>query len=379
MTAPKPFRIDGRQAWKIRLAMRGVKPRVCGTDTYSLTTANAMAAWVEEIRRGQERRIDVYRAIVTGRVPLSVAYDRRGDLAGLMATLSDVNVEPYVGAWKAWKSGAKKGAGSAEKYETQVRTLIPAATPFFTSQFTAKAIRKHLARLDCDDSTRNRYKAAFSSFARYLVDHDVLDQNPVRDIPGWPVGEARETWYEMADATRVIAALPQPNAAMEALMCGACLEWQAIARLTRADVDRKAGTVYARGTKKAWRMRTTKVLEIFDWCWPYIEPALAGKLPSALVFPDADERSALAVHHATVLGLGLEDSTLHDWRHTHLVLGLKAGYPPLPLSRQAGHKDAHLLWTVYGKHIPQLSELIPRVIPEAKKQPKKQAKTGTGK
>lgn len=374
MTAPKPFRLEGRQAWKIRLAMRGVKPRVCGTDTYALATAKAMAAWVEGIRRGQERRMDVYEAIVRGRVPLSVAYDRRGNLSGLLESLSDVNVEPFVAAWRAWKSGAKKGSGSADKYETQVRTLIPVGVAFTRSQFTARAIKKHLAALDCDDATRNRYKAAFSSFAGYLVDHDVLERNPVRDIPGWPAGEARELWYSMEDAKKVIAALPQPNAAIEALMCGACLEWQAIARLTRADVDRKAGTVYARGTKKAWRMRTCKVLEIFDWCWPYIEPALVGKLPSALVFPNADERSVLAVHHATVTGLDLEDSTLHDWRHTHLVQGLKAGYPPLPLSRQAGHKDAHLLWTVYGKHIPSLNELVPRVIPEAEKQPKTGAK-----
>jgi integrase len=318
-----------------------------------------MAAWATGLRRGQERRMDVYEAIVTGRVPLSVAYDRRRDLDALMESLSDVNVEPFVAAWKAWKSGAKKGSGSAEKYETQVRTLIVPGVPFLRSQMTAKTVRKHLAGLDCDDSTRNRYKAAFSSFARYLVDHDVLDRNPVRDIPGWPAGEPREVWYEMADAERIIKALPQPYAAIEAIMCGGCLEWQAIERLTRGDVDTGARTFYARGSKKPWRTRTTKLLEIFNWCWPYIEPVLAGKLPAARVFEGIAERDALAVHHATVLSLELTDSTLHDWRHTHLVQGLKAGYPPLPLSRQAGHKDAHLLWVVYGKHIPSLDELKP--------------------
>jgi integrase len=366
----KPFKSPGRQAYKIRLAL-GKRDRVCGTDTYSLPTAKAMAAWAISLRRGQERRMDVYEAIIDGRVALSAAYDRRRDLDGLIASLSDVDIEPRIAEWKAWKSRAKKGSGSADKYETQVRTLIPAGIPFLRSQLTTKAVRKHLAGLDCDDATRNRYKAAFSSFARYLVDHDVIERNVVRDIPGWPAGESRETWYEMDDAKRVIAALPQPNAAMEALMCGACLEWQAIARLTRADVDRKAGTVYARGTKKAWRTRTCKVLEIFDWCWPYIEPALVGKLPSALVFPDASERSALAVHHAVVATLKLPHSRLHDWRHTHLVLGLKHGYPPLPLSRQAGHKDANLLWTVYGKHVPRLSELVPQMTPEAKNDGKK--------
>lgn len=362
-----PFKARGRNTYKIRLALPGGRDRVCGTDTTSLQTAKAMAAWAISLRRGQERRMDVYEAIVTGRVPLSVAYDRRRDLDGLMAALSDVNVEPYVAAWHAWKAGAKKGAGSADKYETQVRTLLPEGRPFFRSQLTTKGIRKHLAALDCDDATRNRYKAAFSSFARYLVDHDVLDRNPVRDVPGWPGGAPREAWYSMADAKRVLAALPQPHRAIEALMCGACLEWQAIERLTRADVDRAAGTVYARGTKQPWRTRTCKVLEIFEWCWPHIEPALSGKLPSARLFEGISERNALAVHQATVAALDLPKTRLHDWRHTHLVLALKAGYPPLPLSRQAGHKDAHLLWTVYGRHIPQLSELVPTTRPEKRR------------
>lgn len=359
-----PFRSEGRQAWKVRLSLPDGRDRVCGTDTYSERTAKDMETWARGLRRGSERRMDVYTAIVDGRVPLSVAYDHRGDLNALMDSLSDVNIEPFVAAWCSWKSGAKKGAGAATKYEKQVRTLVRAGVPFVRSRFTTRAIRKHLAALDCDDATRNHYKAAFSSFARYLVDHDVIDRNVVRDIPGWPKGEPRQTWYEMNDAKRVIAALPQSIAAMEAVMCGACLEWGAITRLTVRDVDRELGTIFARGTKRAWRARACKVLEIFEWCWAYIEPALVGKLPSALVFPDADGRRVGEVHHAVVEALGLEDSTLHDWRHTHIVLALKAGYPPIPLARQAGHKDAHLIWTVYGRHVPQLSELSPRFAPQ---------------
>lgn len=118
----------------------------------------------------------------------------------------------------------------------------------------------------------------------------------------------------------------------------------------------------AQGRSTSMRTRTTKLLEIFDWCWPYIEPVLSGKLPAALVFDGMDERRVLEVHHAVVASLKLERSTLHDWRHTHLVLALKAGYPPIGLARQAGHKDTNLLWTRYGKHIPELSELVPRAI-----------------
>lgn len=376
----KPFRADGRHAWKVRLALPGGRDRVCGCDTYSERTAKAMGAWAASLRRGQERRMDVYTAIVDGRVPLSQAYDRRGDLDGLMASLADINIEPFVAAWHAWKSGAKKGAASADKYEVQLRTLLRAGVPFLRSQMTSRAIRKHLAGLDVDDATRNRYKAAFSSFCRYLVDHDVLSANPVREIPGWPTGESRQVWYEMRDAQAVIGALPQPHAALEAIMCGACLEWQAIERLTLADVDPSARTFFARGTKHAWRTRTCKLLEIFEWCWPYIEPMLGNRLPTARLFDGITERRAIEVHHAAVAGVKLVRSTLHDWRHTHLVLALKAGYPPIPLSRQAGHKDAHLLWTVYGKHIPELSELRPRIVPhvtpDAETAPVKRARFG---
>lgn len=37
----KPFRSQGRQAWKVRLALPNGRDRVCGTDTYSERTAKA--------------------------------------------------------------------------------------------------------------------------------------------------------------------------------------------------------------------------------------------------------------------------------------------------------------------------------------------------
>lgn len=360
------FQAKGRRAYKARVRHPDGRTKVCGCDTFTRSVADAMERWARGLRKGSERRVDVLDAILDGKVTLPKAYDARGDLDGLMAQLADVNIALELDAWERYKSGAKKGSGSAEKYRAQVETLLIPGEPFYRSQFTAKRIRKHLASLDCDDATRNRYKAAFSSFARYLVDHDVLERNIVRDIPGWPAGPSREVWYELADAKKIVEALPQPYRAIEALMCTACLEWQAIERLTLADVDIVRGTVRARGSKTAWRNRTCKVLaDLFPWAWEAITPALGDKLPGALLFPGIKERHALAVHHATVLALNLPDSTLHDWRHTHLVHALKAGYPPIPLARQAGHKDAHLLWVVYGKHIPHLDELAPRQLPEA--------------
>lgn len=354
------FRSKGRRSYKVRVQHPDGRTVVCGCDTESRGVANAMRDWARSLRVGAHRRVDVLTAICDRRVSLPVAYDHRHDLDGLLATLNDVDLEPQLVAWELYKSTARKGAASAEKYRAQVETLITPGTSFLRSQFTARTIRRHLAELEVDDATRNRYRAAFSSFARFLVDHDVLERNVVRDIPGWPVSKPRETWYDMPDAERLVAALPQPFAAIEALMAGACLSWQDVSRLRAADVNLEANVIRAQGSKTVWRNRECRVLEIFEWCVPHIQRVLLGKHPSALLFQDVSERQALAQHRAAVQALGLVDSVLHDWRHTHLVLALKAGYPPIPLARQAGHKDANLLWTVYGKYVPQLDELTPR-------------------
>lgn len=344
----KPYREPGRSTWKVRLYLPDGRRRTCTLGTDSKPTALAMVRFVEQLR--SDRRWDLLGAIAEGMVTLPFVYDHRQQLEKVVATLDDLDVAPYVAQWHAGKLKAKKGAGSADRYLKQVRRLIPVGKPFPRSRFTRKTIDEHLTGLAVEDPTRNRHRAAFMSFAKYLVRRDVLASNIVRDIEGWSEGDGRIQHYERADAQKLIAALPQPFQAIEALMVGAGLEWQAIERLRVADVTLSATpTVYARGGKSRWRNRLCRIVE--PWTVPYIRPALAGKLPSALVFDGADNRRALEQHGKAIAAVKVDASTLHDWRHTHAVLMLRDGYKPTTVAHQLGHRDTTLVWQRYGRFI----------------------------
>lgn len=346
-----PFR-SGR-VFKARVYDRDDVGHVRTLSTENDVEAREFQSFLKRMRKA--RRWDVLDLIIARAMTVAEAYD--ADVAGslttlsarLMAEMDDVNLEPHVAKWRAWKAKAKKGAGMADIYHQQVRRLIPGGKPFSRSRFTARAIRKHLRALDVEDSTRNRHKAGISSFADYLVDEEVIERNPVRDVRGWSEGEGRIVYYEREQARTLIAALPQPFQAIEALMVGAGLEWQAIERLTVRDVDLAASTVMAHGGKTRWRNRLCRIVEA--WAVDHVRPALAGKIAGARVFDLITERKALGVHHDTVEAVGLPDSTLHDWRHTHAVLMLRDGYKPTVVAHQLGHRDTSLVWKRYGRFV----------------------------
>jgi integrase len=194
----------------------------------------------------------------------------------------------------------------------------------------------------------------------------VLDANPVREIQGWSEGEGRLVYYAREQAKALISSLPQPYAAIDALMCAAGLEWQAIERLRVRDVDLDARTVQAHGGKTRWRNRLCRILE--PWCVEYIRPALAGKLPDAKVFEDVREWWALKEHKDAAERKGLPASTLHDWRHTHAVLMLRDGQKPTVVAHQLGHRDTSLVWKRYGRFLVDASDYLaesePRITPK---------------
>jgi integrase len=344
-----PFRAKDRNTWKVRVVDCDGGSRTCGTGTESKKRADAMERWVKELRRGADRRPDVLAAIVRGSVPLARAYDQRADLDALMESASEVDLEPHVVRWNAELMRGRKGAASASRYLAQVRRLIPAGKRYPSSRFTTVALYQHLVGLEVDDPTRNRHKAALSSFAKYLVRHGILDRNPVREVEGWSAGAPRIVYHERPSAQAIIAALPQPYAALEAIMCGAGHEWQAITRLRVRDVQLEADIIEADGGKTDWRKRTAQIVE--PWTKPYIAPALEGKEPDDLVFPGINHKRALAEHRKAVATAKAKASVLHDWRHTIAVQMLRDGYLPTVVAHQLGHRDAILVWTVYGRFV----------------------------
>lgn len=325
--APYTIRIQAKDGRTIRAS----------TGTPDRATAEDVSAFIKGAK--YQRRWDLIEAIVSKQVTLRDAYDanREGTLENLLAELKDADLDPMLTEWSRHAN---------EKYVTQVRRFIPEGTRFPASNFRRKTISVFLAGLPVSGSTRNRYKAALSVFAKWLVEREILDTNPVRDVKSAKPNPARMVWYERKDAKRLIDALPEPYKALEALMAGTGMEWSAIANTKRSDVDTKTRTIHAQGTKNTHRNRIVQVTE--DWTWPIIEKHLKTLLPNANLFGVSHD-AALDVHHSASDALALPSSTLHDWRHTYAVLSLKDGVAPAVVKKQLGHApNSTVVERVYG-------------------------------
>jgi len=63
----------------------------------------------------------------------------------------------------------------SERYLAQLRALMPEGQPFPRSRFTRKEITEALSKLPITGSTARRYHASWSSFAKYLVENEVIE------------------------------------------------------------------------------------------------------------------------------------------------------------------------------------------------------------
>lgn len=318
------------------------------TGTSDKRTARAIQEMVGALRA---RRVwAVLDAVAKHDLTLGEVFDHyRSDpnLTALLASLDAIDLAPLVDDWRGYL--AARGIGGAETYVAQVRRLIPAGERFTRAQFTRKGVSEHLAGLSVSGSTRNRHRAALSGFARFLVERDVLEHNVVRDVRAAKAAAPRMRYLERDEAQALVDALPQPYRALEALMLGAGLEWQACIRLTRRDVNLDAGTIHARGSKTAWRNRVVRIVE--SWAAPIIAAHARALMPSASVFP-VRYKHALKAHAAACKAIQLDDYNMHDNRHTFAVQQLRDGLSPTVVARQLGHSNAHLVHTTYGRFVP---------------------------
>lgn len=333
------FRVKTSHSFKLRVVDQHGQAATLGTSTPDPVTADAMESLVKTFRR--RLRWDVLNALVAKRVSLAEVFyaHETGTLGDLMGELQTANLDPLVAQWK--------DQGANPKYVKQVRHMIPAGTTYPASRFTRKGVSSFLAGLEVQGPTKNRYRTALSQFARWLVEQEVLETNVVRDVAGKRENDPRTVWYDWPDAKRLIDQLEEPFKSLEALMAGTGMEWQAIANLKRRDVDLKARTVRAHGFKNKHRNRMVRITE--DWTLPiiaqHVRSVTALDTPLFTVTNDA----ALDRHQAAVTALGLETSTLHDWRHTYAVNNLQRGMKPQVVKRQLGHaKNSTMVERIYG-------------------------------
>jgi integrase len=323
------------------------------TGTRDRRTATAIGRMVSELEdRGERAVLDAVADRRRSLLDVFASYRDDARLADFKGALDDTDIEPLVATWHA--ELVREGCGSAEKYLTQVRTFIIEGTRFPRSQFRRKAIAEHLAGLGVSGSTCNRYRSALMQFATWLVEREVIEHNPVRDVRATRENPPRMVYYSPSEVRSLIERLEGPYQAFEAIMAGTGMERQAVLRLRRRDIDFDAQTVHARGGKTEWRDRVCVVTE--PWTWPYIEGHARTFTPNALLFDGLSYEVALARHYDACTAAKLPRSTLHDHRHTYAVTLRQRGVADVLIARQLGHHDTVLVARNYGRFTPDASD-----------------------
>lgn len=346
------FRVREGHAYKLRVRNKDGDKVTLSTGTSDPTTAQAVARMVDECVKRRDWKLP--NALVAKRVRLKDAYDAytAGHLADFLEEMDAADLDPLLSEWAE--------GGANEKYVKQVRRMIPEGEFFPASRFTRKAASRWLASLGVTGSTRNRYRAALSQFAAWLIERDVLDRNPVRDVKGSKENDPRAVWLDSRNVERLVTSLPEPYRTLEALMANG-LEWSAIldrkghAIVKRRAVDTEAWTFEASASKNRYRTRTIKITEA--WTRPIIERHVKGLLPNAPLFERIAEWKARRHHNDATKALGLAETTLHDHRHSYAVNALRRGVLPAVVKRQLGHSPrSTMVERTYGVWIVDSSD-----------------------
>ncbi len=308
----------------------------------------------------ERRDWELLEAAAFGSLTVGDLFDRwrQGDeaLRDLRARLNDVDLVTYVESWAAWAQ-RRAGAATVEKYRKQLRVLVPEDVPLRRSEFTRRRVAERLAQLDCSGSTARRYCAAWSSFASYLVDLEVLDANPLRSIRLPRNNPPRQLWFALSDVVRLVDGQPEPFRALAALREGAGVEISAALAVRRGDVDLAGSTVLVRGTKTPSR---TRVARVEPWAMKRLRQYLrrVPLTPAARLFEPVTYGQVREEHRKALAALGLDQRyRLHDCRHSYAVRQMQAGVDPQLIAHNLGHQDAFMVLKVYGKYRPTPQDL----------------------
>jgi len=324
------------------------RSRICSTGMREEKWAEQVEKFAERLKdRGQWEILD---AIVDKRLSLPDAYDAdlRGTLDELMANLADTDLDPLVTEW----NGGRGDPVTTARYLQRVRDFIPEGKRFPISDFRKKNISKFLSELEAGVKTKRYYRTGISMFARWLIERELIEHNPARDIDLGKAPKRPIRFLEERHARTHIDGLTGEQRALEALMFATGMECQACEALTVKDIDFDNRLVFAKGSKTEYRTRWVEVTE--DWCWEhfrkYVTPLRAQ--PDAKVFPSPMWR--LRRDHSG-------PTTLHQYRHAFAVMwilrGACGGLRPDRrdeqwLKNQIGHEPgSNKLRTVYGVYI----------------------------
>jgi integrase len=365
------FLAEGGKTYKVKLADRRKRGRYVTLSTG--VQDEAIAKDVERMVDGfkAQRKWAYYDALVEKLVPLGEAYDHHvaGDLDAFMATAlakrDVVDLDPLVTTWE------KEGANP--KYVMQVRRFIPAGIPFPLENFRVKTISGFLAGLTvanagedekhprkADVETRRRYKTAISRFAAFLIQRELIEQNPTRSVE-LPKRKIKPIRYLEPDEVKAgVLATTGLYRVATAIAAGGAVEYQSLEPLRKRDVKLDERMVHANGGKTEYRDRWVEITE--DWAWEIIAAHVKTLLtPATKLFPDLTEKKLLDEWKAALTAAELPYCTVHELRHAFAVMwidrgaagGLRADGRDLNwLKNQLGHSERSVLvFTTYGVQI----------------------------
>lgn len=330
------------------------------TGTTSHEEAEDVEAFVRLMRRQRQRVL--LAALVSGDAKLPEAYDAHvaGRLPEFIANLADADLSPLV---DEWAGRGRRGASSA-KYVKQVRSFIPKGERFPRSRFRRKEIAGFLDSLAVSGSTQRKYKAALMQFGHWLVEREVIEANPVRDVKGASVPRKRHpTHLTHTKYVALVEAADDKWRPLFALLYGTGMEIGAALRVRRSDVDAKRKTVYAWGSKNEYREREVAV---DAWAWPHFwrhaqqffgdNPLFVRGTPGRSVggaYVGYSEAGASRMHGTLLARKEYAPMRMHNARHSFAIHHRRfLRSSDAWIANQLGHADETMVRRTYGRFKP---------------------------
>lgn len=332
-----------------------------GTGTRDRATAKAMQRMGEDLKDRHQwallETVTLERSRTRRQQALRRLFDaKRSDtLEELKTTMKDVDLTKHIAAWQdTLREKLREGSRMVDRYVAIVRTLMPEGQPFLRSALTTAAIAAWqasaptvAARAKSGQSMRIQRRLALSSFCNYLKIIDVLQRNPVKDVPGAGKLEPKVVWLPVPDMMRLIDAHPEPYRTLSMLLHGTGLEISAALSLRKRDLIPEHRAIRAPGTKNFQRDRVARVRA---FAWSAIEQHARELLPAAKLFEGVTYYMAREVHVAACKAAEIEASyTLHSARHSFAVQLRQEGVPFELIASNLGHKDTSEVQKCYGR------------------------------